>query len=160
MTRSYVPTLKQLLDGVTVSAPGPDTAGNGLAAGASVSFPWVEAGQHDAAQGSYITSTIPVGNSRPADIGGGAEIGTVRHDLDVAWGDRSEILDMDEFRQAVVDAVAGVIRDNEKAVDGDTGFFAHPVSAVSRDEILQTEPLVVAYHVIVGVEVERSEVYA
>lgn len=160
MTRTYVPQLRSLLDGFTVSAPGPNTPGNGLQAGTSVAFPWIAHGKHFEAGDAWITSTIPVGDSRPADIGGGAEIGTVRHDLLVRWGDRGAIEDMDVFRQAVIDAVAGIVRDHEKEIDGDTGFFAHPVTATSLDEIVQTEPLLVSYGVLVGVEVERSEVYA
>lgn len=56
--------------------------------------------------------------ARVADIGGGAALGRQVMDVLLWWQDGEDVTDPDAYRNAVVRAVAAIVRANEKSVAG------------------------------------------
>lgn len=149
-TRNYLPAIESELDGFSVS--------DGHAS--SVSFPWVEYGQHYGSTGEFVTGFLVDHPSRVADVGGGAEEGEPRYQVDVYWADRADINDMESFRRGVEDSVSDKIESNETSLGDSNAIIAHVTNVRNGDQKVTREgDTWVSYRLIFEITVQRIETY-
>ncbi len=156
MTRNLLPDVKAILDGFTVTGDG----SNGLANGVTHQYDWSELGEHLGTTGKQMWGQKVSDPHTPASIGGGAEEGQQRIQVDIRWplnGGDGNILNQTSYEQLVEDAVHTLIRNNETSFGGTSEVVAHITDARS---VVEDAGKTVVRGISLDILIQRIETYA